>query len=129
VILLVALPRGLGHLMLGDVWRPAYPLILPTTIAIMSTCATTGALVGLHALGAARRSVRVVLVSAAIVLIAALVGAKVGGTVGSMRYYAAAGWLAMVLTWIQFRAALREADTVPVTAWLWPPRASGRHRR
>lgn len=129
VILLVALPRGLGHLMLGDVWRPAYPLILPTTIAIMSTCATTGALVGLHALGAARRSVRVVLVSAAIVLIAALVGAKVGGTVGSMRYYAAAGWLAMVLTWIQFRAALREADTVPVPAWLWPPRASGRHRR
>src|SRR5262249_6670096 len=24
-VLLVALPRGLGHLMLGNLWRPAYP--------------------------------------------------------------------------------------------------------
>ena len=39
VVLLVALPRGLGHLMLGSLWRPTYPLVLPTTIGIMGGCA------------------------------------------------------------------------------------------
>ena len=28
-VLLIALPRGLGHLMLGSLWRPTYPLVLP----------------------------------------------------------------------------------------------------
>ena len=31
VVLLVALPHGLGHLMLGSLWRPTYPLVLPAT--------------------------------------------------------------------------------------------------
>ena len=61
VVLLVALPRGLGHLMLGSIWRPTYPLVLPTTIALIGGCVSTGALLGLHALGAARRSLRAVI--------------------------------------------------------------------
>ena len=35
-VLLVALPRGLGQLMLGSLWRPAYPLVLPATLSVMS---------------------------------------------------------------------------------------------
>ena len=35
-VLLVALPRGLGHLMLGSLWRPTYPLVLPATLSIMA---------------------------------------------------------------------------------------------
>ena len=62
-VLLVALPRGLGHLMLGSIWRPTYPLVLPTTLPVMAGCATTGALIGLHALGAARRSLRAVIIT------------------------------------------------------------------
>ena len=66
VVLLVALPRGLGHLMLGNLWRPTYPLVLPATLAIMAACVTTGALLGLHALGAARRSLRDVILTASL---------------------------------------------------------------
>ena len=66
VVLLVALPRGLGHLMLGSLWKPTYPLVLPTTIGILGSCAGTGAGVGLHALGAARRSLGVMLVGTAV---------------------------------------------------------------
>ena len=47
VVLLVALPRGLGHLMLGSLWRPTYPLVLPATLAVMAVCITTGAGTGL----------------------------------------------------------------------------------
>ena len=129
VVLLVALPRGLGHLMLGSLWRPTYPLVLPATLSIMAMCASTGAGIGLHALGAARRSLRAVILTSALVVACALVGAKMGGTLGTMRYYAAASWLGTLASWWQLRQALTESDTVPVPVWLWPPRSAGRHRR
>jgi hypothetical protein len=44
--LLIA-PHGLGHLMLGNLWRPIYPLVLPTMFSVMAMCAGTGANVGL----------------------------------------------------------------------------------
>ena len=123
-VLRVARPRGVGQLMLGDLWRPTYPLVLPTVIAVLSSCVTLGALQGLHALGAARRSLRAVLVTAAVVLACALVGAAVGGTLVSMYCYAAASWLGTLLTWRQLRQALNESGSVPVPVWLAPA-----HRR
>ncbi len=35
VVLLVALPRGLGDWLLGPIWRPTYPLVLPQTLFVM----------------------------------------------------------------------------------------------
>jgi O-antigen/teichoic acid export membrane protein len=126
VVLLVALPLGLGQLMLGSIWRPTYPLVLPTILIVMSGCATTGALLGLHALGAARRSLRAVILTSVLVVICAIVGAVTGGVLGTMRYVAAASWLGTLLSWWQLRQALHESDTVPVPGWLWP-RAAGSH--
>ncbi len=42
VILLVALPRGLGQFILPNLWRPTYPLILPLTISIVAGCVSPG---------------------------------------------------------------------------------------
>jgi len=120
--LLVALPRGLGQLMLGAIWRPAYPLVLPATIYLMSTCATIGASMGMLALGAARRSLRATIVTTVLIVACALVGAVTGGTLGSMHFAAAGSWVGTLVTWWQLRQALRESGTVPVPAWLWPGR-------
>jgi O-antigen/teichoic acid export membrane protein len=128
VVLLVALPRGLGHLMLGDLWRPTYPLVLPATLIIMAGCAATGAVLGLHALGAARRSLRATIFSAALVVVCALTGAVTAGTLGTMRYAAAATWVGTLVCWWQLRKALPESGTVPVPRWMWPGRLAGRHR-
>ena len=125
-VLLVALPRGLGHLMLGRLWRPTYPLVPSATLYVMSGCAITGALLGLHALGAARRSLRAVISTSVLVVASALVGAVTGGTLGTMLYTAAASWIGAVVTWWQFRQALLESGTVPVPVWLWPGRPAGR---
>ena len=121
-VLLVTMPRGLGHLMLGNIWRPTYPLVLPATIQLMSGCTTTGALLGLHALGAARRSLRAVILTSVLVVVCAIVGAVTGGTLGTMYYVAAAVWLGTLMTWWQLRQALHESDTVPVPSWLLPDR-------
>jgi O-antigen/teichoic acid export membrane protein len=121
-VLLVALPRGLGQLMLGDIWRGTYPLVLPATLYLMSGCATTGALVGLHALGAARRSLRAVIPTSVLVVAFAIVGAITAGTLGTMYYVAVASWLGVLLTWWQMRQAVHESATVPVPKWLWPGR-------
>ena len=128
-VLLVALPQGLGHLMLGNIWRPTYPLVLPMTIYVMSMCATTGAGVGLHALASARRSLRAVTLTSVLVVACALVGALTGGTLGTMRFAAAASWVGTLVFWWELRQALRESGNVPIPGWLWPDRSAGRHRR
>jgi O-antigen/teichoic acid export membrane protein len=121
-ILLVGLPRGLGQLMLGNLWRPTYPLVLPAVIAIMSSCFVSGALLGLHALGAAKLSLRYVLRSALLTVIFAVIGALTGGTLGAMRFIAIASVLSVLMSWWQFRYAIRVSGTIPVPRWLWPGR-------
>jgi O-antigen/teichoic acid export membrane protein len=121
-VLLIALPRGLGQLMLGGLWRPAYPLVLPATLSVMSLCAGTGAAVGLNVMGAASRSLRAALFSSALVIACAVAGAEIAGTLGTMWFAAAASWVGALVGWHQFRRALRDSDTVPVPRWLWPGR-------
>jgi predicted cobalt transporter CbtA len=72
--------------MLGSMWLPTYPLVLPATLSIMAMCATTGAGIGLHALAAVRRSLRTVIIGSVHVVAGALVGAKAADTLGTMRY-------------------------------------------
>lgn len=127
-VLLVALPGGLGHLMLGSLWRPTYPLVVPATLAVAATCATTGAGIGLHALGAARRSLRAVLLTSVVVLAATIVGAATGGTIATMWCAAGATWLGMLVCWWELRQALQESDKGHLPGWLWPRSAGSHHK-
>jgi hypothetical protein len=126
-VLLVALPLGVGHLVLGSVAGPAYPLVLPTVLAITGNCAGVGPGVGMHALGAARRSLRAAMWNAGIAIPAGVAGALVAGVLGTLYFTAAAAWLTTLMSWWYFRKALRESSTVPVPRWMWPPRSGG-HR-
>ena len=88
--LLVALPHGLGYLLLGSLWKPAYALVIPFVLTIMGAGFQVGAAAGLHALGAARRSLRAMIITSAISLAFSLVGAFIGGAAGARS--AAALW-------------------------------------
>ena len=107
--LLVLLPRGLGDWLLGPIWRPAYELVLPLTIALMGACVSAGATAGLHALGAARRSLRAMVIASAGYLIGGLVGAYYGGALGTVLGVAVATCLGTLFWWWQLHAALRES--------------------
>lgn len=119
LVLLVALPRGLGQLMLGSIWRPTYPLVLPSTLLVLGGCISTGAGSGLHALGAAKRSLRAMVFGSALLVACGLGGAFLGGAAGTMWGTAVASWIGAGLFWLQLRTALHEAATAA---------GHGRHR-
>ncbi len=122
VILLVALPRGLGEWLLGQIWRPAYPLVLPLTISIMGGCIDSGATSGLHALGAARRSLRAGLIGSGIYMACTVAGTLAAGVQGTVWGLALGTWIGALVWWGQLRAALREFDKPePVAADAEPP--------
>ncbi len=128
IVLLVALPRGLGAAVLGPIWRHTYPLVLLQALFVIGQVAGTGPFAGLHALGAARRSLRSITIGSVTYLACCLVGAAAGGIVGTMRGAAIASLISVLITWWQFRMALQESDQVPAGARLLPGRRLGRHR-
>ena len=107
-ILLIALPLGLGHLMIGNLWHGTYPLVLPTALGVLAGCVSTGASTGLHAMGAAKRSMRLALFTGALVLGFSVAGAALGSVLITLYLAAGASWIGAVAFWVQFRQALRE---------------------
>lgn len=128
VVLLIAVPRGLGSWLLGPIWRPTYPLVLAQTFVVAGIALARGAGIGLHGLGAARRSLRAAISAAVLTSAGTLIGAALGGAAGAIYGMGAGGWVAVVVYWVELRAALREHDATAGTAGLGGKRASGRHR-
>ena len=135
-VLMVGLRLGLGQVMMGSIWRSAYPLMIPTALATLFGCAGTGAGIGLHAMGAARRSVRSTLTGAVISLTLALIGAALWGTYGTVLLAAAGMLITGFISWRFFVKAMQESGQVPVPRWLaWMAagtgvrRAAGRNRQ
>jgi O-antigen/teichoic acid export membrane protein len=110
LILLVLVPRGLGSGLLGPIWRETYPLVLPMIFFLMGQAVGSGAGTGLHALGAAKRSLRYVLTTAAIGSAFTLGGALVGGVLGAAVGMAIGSWIAAFIAWWQFLVALHEHE-------------------
>jgi O-antigen/teichoic acid export membrane protein len=129
VVLVVALPRGFGHLMLGRIWKPTYPLVWPTAMVTLGSCAGTGASTGLHALGAARRSLGIMVTATAVSIVFGIAGAGVDGVVGSMIGFAIGSWTGALLNWWQLLRAMREYGGTPTGAVSRSATSAGRPRR
>lgn len=128
ITLLVALPRGLGQWLLGPIWRPTYPLMLPVAIGVAGTCFSDGASAGLRALGASRRSLRAQIITSILYVVLGLVGAYFDGAVGTVEGTMVALWIGALLWWWQLRAAMQESDQVPELRWSLGYRARPRRR-
>jgi O-antigen/teichoic acid export membrane protein len=116
IFLLVAVPRGFGNWLLGPIWRPTYPLIVPAMLGVIGQGFSSGAGTGLHALGAARRSLRQTLFGSSLYVVGALVGAAVGGAAGAMWGVAVGVWISAAYGWWLLRVAHREASHSRVPA-------------
>ena len=131
-VLLVLLPHGLGQLAIGEIWKPAYPVVLPTMAGVLAAAVSTGGYAGLHALGAAQRSLKVSILGTV-----AFVGLSIGAALiwhtdtATIWGTAVAGWISCVLTWQHFFKARAEASAAQASldAAIGPRRRGGRHRR
>jgi hypothetical protein len=82
--------------------------VLPTTLYFMGWCASVGAGTWLHALAAARRSLRAAVFNSAALLMFSLAGAFVAGTRGAIYGAAVGTWLGALFCWWQVRGGVRE---------------------
>ena len=130
VILLVVVPRGLGSAMLGaSVWRPTYPLIFPVMLWFMGQGIGGGAGTGLHGLGAAKRSLRVVIITAVISAGCTVAGSLMDGVQGTVYGMALGAWIAAGLGWWQFTKAWQDYGRDAAGSMLLRARRRGRHRK
>jgi O-antigen/teichoic acid export membrane protein len=106
--LLLALPRGIGEILLGASWEAARSLLLPLTVGAAGLGATYGPYAGLYSLAAAKRSLRVRYIDALTTATMALAGAAVGGALGAAWGIAIAACLENPIAWWQFAKALDE---------------------
>ena len=106
--LLTLLPSTLGESLVGRSWSEARHVMVPLCLAMAGTGAVTGALVGLRALAAARRSLLARVLVTPFVVAATIAGAAVAGAPGTAWAVAAVTWLSLALWWRQFLAALAE---------------------
>jgi O-antigen/teichoic acid export membrane protein len=129
VVLLLVVPRGFGSWLLGPIWKPTYPLVLPQMLYVIGWGVNAGYGAGLHALGASRRSLRTAIFASAVYALFALVGAAAGGALGTVYGAAVAGWLSVLYGWWQLRVAMFESGQVPNTGWFSWSRPASRHGR
>ena len=125
VMLLVALPRGLGQWLLGRCGGRPTRWCSRARIrhGRLRQC---GAGTGLHALGAARRSLRGMTVASVVYVIGAVTGTVTGGAVGTMRGAAIAAWIGAFAFWWELRGAMRDYKKAAAEKPSRPTRESGR---
>lgn len=114
LFLLIALPAGLGQLALGSLWKPTYPLVIPTALSVLGYGIAGGAGIGLKATGAARQSVRAALATNVMFVLFSLSGAVAGGAFGAVLGSAVAMWCGAIVYWLQFMEGRRQSTPTAV---------------
>ena len=110
------------------IWRPTYPLAVPQTLFVLGNCFLTGAQAGLHALGAAKRSLRAMVIQSGFYLVLGILGAYLDGATGAVLGTAISSWIGAAVWWVQLRAAMHQHDAT-VEGPSPRPRTPGRHRK
>ena len=113
IVLLVVMPRGLGHLTARSPVAATYPLVLPSTIGIMGGCVQAGGWVRRARLGVAKRSLRAMILFSALYVACSLGGAAADGVMGTVIGAAIASWIGGLLFWWQFPRPCGTGPSLP----------------
>ena len=108
--ILLLIPPSVGRSLLGETWAPAWELVPAFTVMTVGRGITLGAITGLRALAAAKRSLRARVISSIGVLIGGLLGAAIAGAVGAAWGFAASTVPEVTVWWIQYRRGIADGD-------------------
>ncbi len=107
-VIYLALPLGVGEVLLGELWQPAAALLIPITLVAAVSCYHNACTSVVRALGASRRSVKAQVGNAALYVVGGAVGAAHSGAMGSSWGVLVAVGLGAVLWNHHMRAAIEE---------------------
>lgn len=113
--LLFLMPEAVGLSLLRANWQPARAVLLPIMLGFAGSGVSTGAVSGLRALAAARRSVRVSAVISVCTFTMMIGAGLAGGLEATAWAYAVVRWFGAGLWWQQYWAALAEHTSVDRT--------------
>lgn len=117
---LLALPQDVGEQVLGETWTAARTVLLPLTVWSAAVGVSLGPLAVLQTLGRTRAAAGVSLLLAPLLLVAALVGLLLGGSVAAAYGVMAAQLAVAPVWWVTMRRAVADAararSTVSVDA-------------
>jgi O-antigen/teichoic acid export membrane protein len=102
------LPGEIGRTVLKDAWEPARAVIIPLALSLALAGVSSGAVIGLRVLAAARRSLRVTIVSSIYALVLGLAGVILAGVQGAAWAGVIVAGFNVGLYWWQFRRALAD---------------------
>jgi O-antigen/teichoic acid export membrane protein len=107
----MVLPTSIGVQILGDTWTTAHSAVPGLIVWQTALAVSVGAVAGLRALAAVRRSLWVRILVVPFVVGGGMAGAIVGGANGAALGLGAANSLAAVAWWFQLQRALREYES------------------
>jgi len=122
ITLWLLLPYGLGQVLIGGIWRPTHNLVLLVSLTLMGSAAAGGAGRALHALGAAKRSLRAGVMTSTLVVVLSVVGAAAGGLPAAILCSAAGTWIGVLFSWRELRAEVRSVREARGAASTGPAR-------
>jgi hypothetical protein len=109
----LAVPTSWGETLFSETWVKADSLLLPMGLAMVAGGALSGGLLGLRALGDARRSLRARLLSTPFQVLCPLTGAVWGNATGFVLGLAAGNAISAVIWWTMFkRVSVASVDVV-----------------
>ena len=103
----LALPDAVGVRLLGDSWMAARTVLPPLILAVAGMVAGAGAGVGLRALAAADRLLRVAVVTSVATFGAATAGVIIGNGIGAAWGMCVGAWIGAAWSWLELRWAVR----------------------
>jgi hypothetical protein len=103
---LLLVPDRVGIEVLGTNWAAARDLLLPVAALTAGTACALAAVIGLRAMGAARKSLGARLWGSPVTLVGGLVGASVAGAFGAAVGLAIAAWVDAAIAWAALRRVL-----------------------
>ena len=103
----LALPDAVGVRLLGDSWMAARTVLPPLILSVAGMVAGAGAGVGLRALAAADRLLRVAVVTSLATFGAASAGVIMGNAIGAAWGMCFGAWIGAAWSWLELRWAVR----------------------
>ncbi len=106
-VMLLILPDSLGTAALGDTWTGASAVILPMSLASAAAGASLGPAIVIYAMGQARKTFRLHLFEAPLIILCMATGVHIGGTPGAAWGMATSMTMMIPLWFWQLHALLR----------------------